>query len=134
MLSKPQDWKFSYDGMLAERPTDGKAALQKSIKVLQAARYLKIEKKRNKGRLGESIWYVYDSPYIENQYVANPLRQKKAEIDSPRIDLPYTVNQPQLKKYITKENAAPAIEGGAQLSEGFYLDPETGQWRRKECT
>lgn len=41
MLSKPQDWKFSYEGMLAERTTDGKSAVQAGIKNLKAAGYLK---------------------------------------------------------------------------------------------
>lgn len=134
MLSKPQDWKFSYDGMLAERTTDGKSAVQAGIKNLKAAGYLRIEKRRNKGRLGERIWYVYDEPYTENQYMDNAPQLQNAVMVSPYTEKPYMENPPQLKKYITKEKAAPAVEGGAQLPEGFYLDPETGQWRRKECT
>ena len=131
MLSKPQDWKFSYEGMLAERSTDGKAAMQAGVKSLQKAGYLRIEKTRNKGRLAESIWYVYDSPYIENRYVDNRSQEQNEGIDSPYIEKPYTENLPQQKKYITKENAAPAHNGGAQHSE-YYIDPESGEWRRKE--
>lgn len=131
MLSKPQDWKFSYEGMLAERATDGKSAVQAGVKNLKATKYLRIEKKRNKGRLAESIWYVYDSPYTENQYVEKLNQRKTAVRDSPCTEKPYTENPPQLKKYKTKEKAAPAVEGGAQLSEKFYIDPVSGGWRRR---
>ena len=48
MLSKPHDWKFTYEGMLAERVTDGKSAIQAGVKSLKKAGYLRIEKKRNK--------------------------------------------------------------------------------------
>lgn len=133
MLSKPEAWKFSYEGMLAERSTDGKAAMQAGVKSLQKAGYLKIEKTRNNGRLAESIWYVYDSPHIENRYVDNQLREQSKVNDSPYIEKPYTENPPQLKKYIKKENATPASGGGAQHSE-YYKDPDSGEWRRKENT
>ena len=138
MLSKPHDWKFTYDGMLSELGTDGKAALQKSVKALQAAGYIKIEKTRRKGKLSESIWYVYDSPHIENQYIVNQQRQNAAKV-SPHIDSPNTVNRPViLNKDITKDtaakNAVPALEGGVQLPNGFYFDEVSGAWCRKEST
>ena len=132
MLSKPQDWKFSYEGMLAEHVADGKSAIQAGVKNLKKAGYLRIEKKRNKGRLAESMWYVYDAPCIENQYVEKLPRLQNAVMDSPCIEKPYTENPPQQKKYKTKEKAVPAVEGGAQLSKELYRDPETGEWRRKE--
>ena len=137
MLSKPPDWKFTYEGMLAELETDGKSALQKSVKSLQSAKYLKIEKKRHKGRLSESIWYVYDSPYIENQYMVNQPQTQNATEVSPHIDSPYTVNQSLLNKDNTKDtatkNAVPALMGGVQLGgEYYYQDPITKGYVRKE--
>lgn len=137
MLSKPHDWKFTYDGMLSELETDGKAALQKSVKALQTAQYLRIEKTRHKGKLSESIWYVYDSPRIENQYMVNPPQMQKTAKASPRIDSPYMVNRDVLlNKDITKDtvtqSAVPALEGGVQLPKGFYFDEVSGAWRRKE--
>ena len=137
MLSKPHDWKFTYDGMLSELGTDGKAALQKSVKALQTAGYIKIEKTRRKGKLSESIWYVYDSPHIENQYMVNQPQMQIAAKVSPHIDSPYTVNRPVLlNKDITKDtatkNAVPALEGGVQRPNGFYFDEVSGAWRRKE--
>ena len=132
MLSKPQDWKFTYEGMLLDRATDGKSAIQAGVQSLKKAGYLRIEKKRNKGRLAESIWYVYDSPHIENQYVDKHPQEQNATKSSPRIEKPYMENPPQLKKYKTKETAVSAVEGGAQLPEGLYIDPVSGEWRRRE--
>lgn len=131
MLSKPHDWKFTYEGMLSERATDGKSAIQAGVKSLKKAGYLRIEKKRNNGRLAESIWYVYDTPHIENQYVDNPPQPKNAVMDSPCIEKPYMENPPQQKKYRTKEKAAPALKGGAQLPKEFDFDHESGEYRRK---
>jgi len=131
MLSKPQNWKFSYEGMLAERSTDGKSAIQAGVKNLKSAGYLRIEKKRNKGRLTESIWYVYDSPCIENQYMVVD-SQPKAVKGSPCMEKPYMENPPQQKKYQQKEKAVSALGGGAQLPDGFYYDPVTGEYRRGE--
>lgn len=131
MLSKPHDWKFTYDGMLSERATDGKSAIQAGVKSLKKAGYLRIEKKRNNGRLAESIWYVYDTPCIDFQYMDNPPQPQNAAVDSPCIEKPYMENPPQQKKYITKEKAAPALEGGAQLPEDIFFDHESGEFRRK---
>lgn len=131
MLSKPRDWKFTYEGMLSERATDGKSAIQAGVKNLKKTGYLRIEKKRNKGRLAESIWYVYDTPCIENQYVDNLPQLQNAVMDSPCIEKPYMENPPQQKKYGTKEKAVPALEGGPQLPEGIFFDHESGEYRRK---
>ena len=137
MLSKPHDWKFTYDGMQSEIGTDGKAALQKSVKALQSAKYLRIEKKRCKGRLSECIWYVYDSPHIEKQYMANQPQVQNAVEVSPHIDSPYMANRVVLlNKDKTKDtatkNAVPALKGGVQLPKDYYFDEVSRAWRRKE--
>lgn len=133
MLSKPQNWKFSYEGILAERAADGKSAIQAGVKSLKSAGYLRIDKKRNKGRLVESIWYVYDSPCIENQYMVVHSHQEVAK-DSPCMEKPYMEKPPQQKKDKQKEKAVSALSGGAQLPNGFYYDPESGEYRREEET
>ena len=119
MLSKPQDWKFSYEGMLAERSKDGKSALQTGVKNLQAAGYLRIEKQRHKGRLAERIWYVYDAPYTENPYMEKPYKEKQPQQNTDKT------------KYMTAEKAVPGSEAGRQPMENLYLDKETGEWRRR---
>ena len=132
MLSKPNDWKFTYDGMLSDRSTDGKSAIQAGVKSLKKAGYLRIVKKRNNGRLAESIWYVYDTPCIDFQYMDNPPQPQNAVMDSPCIEKHYMENRPHTKERINKRNkAAPAIEGGAQLPEDIFFDRESGEFRRK---
>lgn len=120
MLSKPQDWKFSYEGMLTERSKDGKSALQTGVKNLQAAGYLRIEKQRNKGRLAERIWYVYDAPYTENPYMEKPYKEKRPQQNTDKT------------KYMTEEKAVPGSEAGRQPAGDLYYDKETGEWRRRK--
>lgn len=119
MLSKPQDWKFSYEGMLAERSKDGKSALQTGVKNLQAAGYLRIEKQRNKGRLAERIWYVYDAPYTENPYMEKPYKEKRPQQNTDKT------------KNMTAEKAVPGPKAGEQPMKNLYYDESAGEWRRK---
>ena len=119
MLSKPQDWKFSYDGMLSERSKDGKSVLQTGVRNLQSAGYLRIEKQRNKGRLADRIWYVYDAPYAENPYTEKPYTEKQ-----PLQSKDKTKNRPT-------ETAIPGPEAGIPPTCNLYLDEETGEWRRR---
>jgi len=124
MLSKPQDWRFSYAGILQENPMDGKSSLQAGVKNLQKAGYLHIHQERQKGKLGETIWTVTDAPYLENEDTVthSPYPQKPHPGNED-----YTNNRNNKKK-----SAVPALEGGIQLPEGFYLDEVSGEWRRKE--
>ena len=126
MLSKPPEWNFSHKALLAELPFDKKGVVQASINKLTETGYLQITQERSSGRLGKTVWYVYDVPYPNI---------RDAVTESPYPEIPDSGKPTTYKrKNIKKKEATPAIEGGAQLSEGFYLDPETGQWRRKECT
>ena len=135
MLSKPADWKFTKKTILAEIKQDGDRSVQAAVKKLQETGYLTITRgDRKKGKLAESIWTVYDEPQLQNAAMEQP-QPRKPECGSPQLRFPSVQNAVDYKRYNNKKkNAAPAVEGGAQLSEEFYLDPETGQWRRKECT
>lgn len=132
MLSKQQDWRFSYEGMLAERALDGKAALQTSVRALKAAGYLTIEKKRKQGKLQEAVWSVYDVPCIENQYMARKGAERTHDTQSasPHTDSPYTANLPRINTE-KGADAVAAVKGGAQQQGSYYRDPVTGEWRRR---
>ena len=135
MLSKPEDWKFTKKNILAEIKQDGDRSLQTAVKKLQETGYLSISRgDRKKGKLSESIWTVYDKPQLQNAVMEQP-EARKLECGSPQLRYPSVKNAVDYKRNNNKKkNAAPAVGGGAQLPEDFYIDPETGQWRRKERT
>ena len=135
MLHKPQDWKFTKQALLSELGQDGERSIQSGMKKLQELGYLEITREsRKKGKLARSIWTVRDVPQLQNAVMAKQSNEQ-TESGSPQLRYPSVQNAVDYKRNNNKtKKAAPAVEGGAQLSEGFYLDPETGQWRRKECT
>lgn len=67
MLSLPDDWNFSEDGLVS-LSNDGKAAIRNTLKELMQFGYLRRERRRDdKGVLREYIYTVYEEPNLENQ-------------------------------------------------------------------
>ena len=149
MLSKPQDWNFSHKALLSELPFDKKGAVQACINKLTEIGYLRIVQERTKGKLGKTLWYVYDVPYPNIRDAAIEPTQPKEMADDlphpkyrdtdnkapPYPEIPDSGKSTSLKKHIKqKKKAVPATEGGAQLPEGIYYDPNSGEFRRKDTT
>lgn len=113
MLHKPPDWKFTKQALLAELEQDGERSVQSGMKKLQELGYLEITREsRRKGKLARSIWTVRDTPQLRYPSVQNAVDYKV--------------------KNNKKKAAVSAVEGGAQLPMGFYRDPVSGEWRRRE--
>lgn len=122
MLSKPPDWEFSKLSIVNELKLDGESSIKSGVKNLKAAGYLEIRQERVNGKVSRSVWTVSDTP----QGCFNPT-------DSPQGCFPPLENSPYTKdKKRKRKKAAPALEGGAQLPEDIYFDPEQGEYRRKE--
>lgn len=138
----PPDWKFTRAGIVENMGLDGDRSVRSGVKKLQELGYLVITKgQRQKGKLPESIWTVYDVPQLQNAVMDSPqvqnepvVRGKERAVNiSPQVHYPPVQNAPDYKvnKYKSKK-AVPAVEGGAQLSEKMYFDEKIGEWRRKE--
>lgn len=127
MLSKPPEWNFSHKALLTELSYDKKGVVQACVNKLTETGYLRIVQERSSGRLGKTVWYVYDVPY------PNIRDTVATEYDSPYPEIPDSGKQTSYKrKNVKKKEAVPAAESGAQPSKELYRDPETGEWRRKE--
>lgn len=121
MLSKPQEWEFSKISIVKELVLDGESSIKSGIKNLKAAGYLEIRQERVKGKVSRSVWTVSDTP----QGCFNPT-------DSPQGRFPPMENSPSRNNRVEKmSKAAPALDSGAQLPEGFFFDRESGEYRRK---
>lgn len=124
MLSKPPDWEFSKLSIVNELILDGESSIKSGIKKLKAAGYLEIRQERVKGKMLRSVWTVSDTP----QGCFSPTV-------SPQGCFPPVENDPYTKERIyKKKEAAPALEGGAQLPEGVFFDREAGEFRRRGNT
>ena len=86
MLSLPDNWEFSENGLIQIFKQDGQASIRTGLKHLEECGYLTRKRTRNSaGQLTNVEWTVYDYPHLENP-----------NLDNPQLD-----NQPQ---YNTKES------------------------------
>jgi hypothetical protein len=133
MLQKPPEWKFTKQTLLAELEEDGERSVQSGMKRLQELGYLEITREhRQKGKIARSIWTVRDTPQLRNASVESGPDEQTA-IPSPQLRYPSVQNAVDYKVKNNKKKAAvSAVEGGAQLPVGFYKDPVSGEWRRRE--
>lgn len=124
MLSKPAEWNFSHKALLMELPHDKKGSIQNCVNKLTETGYLRIVQERTNGRLGKTVWYVYDSPY--------PNIQDTEENKTPYPRIPDSSKSTAYKrKNKEKEKAVPGLEAGRQPLGNCYYDQEAGEWRRK---
>lgn len=89
MLSMADGWEFSVKGLDAIFPNDGESGLRTSLKRIEEAGYLTMERKRgNGGKMGRVEWTVSDvaSPHVE-----------KPHVDKPHLDEPHVDNHGQSK-------------------------------------
>ena len=71
MLSLPDDWEFSENGLQAIL-RDGQTSIRSAIKELEGAGFLSRTRERDEsGRMGRCVWIVCDYPRFENPNLAN---------------------------------------------------------------
>lgn len=71
MLSLPDDWEFSENGLQAILK-DGQTSIRSAIKELEKAGFLSRTRERDEsGRMGRCVWIVSDYPRFENPNLVN---------------------------------------------------------------
>ena len=71
MLSLPDDWEFSENGLQAILK-DGQTSIRSAIKELEGAGFLSRTRERDEsGRMGRCVWIVSDYPRFENPNLVN---------------------------------------------------------------
>jgi len=122
MLSRPENWDFSTSSLAAlYAGRAGKESLARSVKRLKELGYLTIERKRTSGgKLGSAVWTVFDEP-----------QPGKPECGSPQPGKPESGFPPPYKVQ-SKQNLQSPLQGGLEREPEFFLDPETGEWQRRE--
>lgn len=72
VLSLPDDWEFSENGLQAILK-DGQTSIRSAIKELESAGFLSRTRERDEsGRMGKCVWIVCDYPRFENPNLGNP--------------------------------------------------------------
>ena len=112
MLSLPDNWEFSENGLEAIFPNDGITSIRTGLKKLEQTGYLSRQRKHGgKGKFTGVIWYLSDTPSLGFP------KMDKPKLDNPKLDNPRVENQPQsntkqsnTKESITKEDSSCLFE------------------------
>lgn len=123
MLSLPDNWKFSENGLEAIFKNDGQASIRTGLKKLEEAGYLQRLRKRGEdGRMEAVLWYLSDTPQCE-----------KPRLENPSVVNPSLENPPQsnIKESNTKESNTKGYIRGFELFWGYYPKKKAKEAARK---
>ena len=92
MLSLPDNWEFSENGLEAIFKKDGQSSIRSGLKELEENGYLtRVKRRDEKGRITRVEWIITENPQVENP-----------SMDNPSLESPSLGNQPQQNTNINK--------------------------------
>ena len=95
MLSLPDNWEFSENGLEAIYENDGITSIRTGLKKLEMCGYLRRVRTRGKdGRINSVEWYLYEKPQVEKPHLENPSVENLPQ---------YNTNKSNTKELNTKE-------------------------------
>ena len=84
MLSLPDDWNYSIEGLIAICKENG-TAIKSTLKELKEFGYLKVEKTQNEKGVFEYIYNIYENPQTENPSIENPTMENP-QMENPSVE------------------------------------------------
>ena len=87
LMSLPDDWSFSVKGIATIR-NDGIESIRTGIKKLEEYGYVSRVQERKNGYFGSSIYYIYDDPNENEEWLKKPMNREL----SPRVENPISEN------------------------------------------
>lgn len=82
MLSLPDNWQFSENGLCAIFKKDGQASIRSGLKELEEGGYLVRQRTRDDhGRVSAVVWFVFDKPHLENPSVVNHNLENRPQLN-----------------------------------------------------
>lgn len=127
MLSLPDDWDYSIKG-LTTLSSDGEASIRVALKELERFKYLRREAIREKGKIIDWQYHIYEKPYVENQQLAKP-QQEEPQVEKPVVEKPHVVNHAQLNTNQSNTNQSNIKESNTnELAKEIidYLNQKVG--------
>lgn len=86
MLSLPDCWEFSENGLQSILPADGKTSIRTALKTLEECGYLVRRQLREKGKMAGWEWEIFDTsqnaekPQSENPITENPKSENRPQL------------------------------------------------------
>lgn len=117
MLSLPDDWEFSENGLLAIFERDGQASVRSGLKALEENGYLKRVKSRGSdGKITGVDWYLtevpnkFDEPYLENPLLDKPNLENPPQYNTKELNTKGFNTKDSIKKNNKKKVTQPTLE------------------------
>ena len=87
MLSLPNNWKFSENGLCALFKKDGQSSIRSGLKELETSGYLVRRRTRDdRGRVDGVEWIIFDQPRLENRNVDNPSLDSQPQLNTKELN------------------------------------------------
>lgn len=103
MLSMPDNWQFSENGLCSMFAKDGQASIRSGLKELEEGGYLIRERNRDEhGRLASVEWFVFDRPYLKNPSLVNRPQLNTKELSTKEIYKENTLSKERVQKKESK--------------------------------
>ena len=132
MLSLPDDWDYSLDG-LSTLSSDGMSATRSAIKELEEHGYLMRKPIREKGKIVDWEYTIFEKPLVEKPLVENPqvekpLVENRTQLNTNKLNTKELIEE--IINYLNSRTGSsyrattPKTQSliKARLSEGFDVD------------
>lgn len=87
MLSLPDNWSFSENGLMAIFPKDGQTSIRSGLKELEQQGYLVRNRTRDEqGRISKVEWILYDKPHFENHNLVNHSLENRPQLNTNKLN------------------------------------------------
>lgn len=87
MLSLPDNWEFSENGLEKIYKNDGQTSIRTGLKNLEKFGYLKrIRTRKANGKIGSVDWYLYEKPQSEKPHCENQSVEKQSVENTPQYN------------------------------------------------
>lgn len=128
LLSLPDNWEFSENGLIAIFKKDGQASIRSGLKELEEFGYLTRTKMRDsKGRVNGVEWIITENPRLDKPNLENPRVEypslENPSLENPSMENPNLENQPQYNTNTIK-NDNKEIHNNKILSEPLASAPK----------
>lgn len=87
MLSMPNNWSFSENGLMTIFPKDGQTSIRSGLKELEQRGYLVRHRARDEhGRISKVEWILYDKPHLENHNLDNHNLDNRPQLNTNKLN------------------------------------------------
>lgn len=87
MLSLPDNWSFSENGLMVIFPKDGQTSIRSGLKELEQQGYLVRNRTRDEhGRISKVEWILYDKPHFENHNLVNHSLENRPQLNTNKLN------------------------------------------------